>query len=833
MAAKYQLITELYRRTGVAVAKNPQAWQGFLSSACRNYKCRFDEQLLIYAQRPDAVAVAKLETWNRQFKRWVNKDSKGIAVFDPKGRRNTLKYYFDVSDTHEGYYGSRPVPIWQMDERYEQAVMERLSDRFGDVESTDLASALMETAKNAVEDNLQDYFSQLKDCTKDSFLEELDDFNIEVIYRRLAANSVAFMLISRCGLDTNEFFDREDFADIVNFNTPATINAIGVATSDIAEMALREISQSIRNVQMAEKDQNRTFAQRTQAQYDKGRQQPERSEYNERNHLQQTGGLSYSRPNITDRARASAWQVRFDAQGLSGEAQTSDLSQPADIGQAERASARGRADSTPEVGASDEAALSRAGRDRGTERESSDAVGRTDEQHPQPSGGSDTDRTDLQVSVAKEDEVRVNLPTVDEQIEMIAKAEDEKASAFAISKEDIDSVLQKGSGFEDSKYRIYRQFQKGENKQKNIEFLKDEYGTGGGGHTFPDGFGGHTWHNGNHFVVNSVSFVDGKHYHDNKANLRLLRQRSDELCREYALSVIEHPSGKKKPYALYQAEKQGRPTRDNVARQAVDEAIAQSYTLKDFDRIMAEMGYRVSFDPNRKYWTIIGKGWQRPKRLYKLGEDYTNDRITERISQNSYAVRFDRFTDTPKQVKVYRVKGSLSDIKKIGGLRGLYLHYCYKLGILPKNKKQNYARLHYLLKDDLMKMEAIAKETRLLCRNHIDTAQQLLSYEGSLEMEMSALLEKRKELYSKSRSAKDEDTKSQVKAELSDISKRLSILRKEVKLCEGIAARSDTLKEKLAAIRADEQEQQRKELTKNEHRRRSGRTNRPNELGGL
>lgn len=494
MAAKYQLITELYRRTGIAVAKNPQAWQGFLSSACRNYKCRFDEQLLIYAQRPDAVAVAKLETWNRQFKRWVNKDSKGIAVFDPKGRRNTLKYYFDVSDTHEGYYGSRPVPIWQMDERYEQAVMERLSDRFGDVESTDLASALMETAKNAVEDNLQDYFSQLKDCTKDSFLEELDDFNIEVIYRRLAANSVAFMLISRCGLDTNEFFDREDFADIVNFNTPVTINAIGVATSDIAEMALREISQSVRNVQMAEKDQNRTFEQRTQAQYDKGRQQPERSEYNERNHLQQTGGLSYSRPNITDRARASAWQVRFDAQGLSGEAQASDLSQSADIGQAERASARGRADCTPEVGASDEAALSRAGRDRGTERESTDAVGRTDEQHPQSSGGSDTDRTDLQVSIAKEDEVRVNLPTVDEQIEMIAEAEDENASAFTISKEDIDSVLQKGSGVADGKYRIYRQFQKGEDRQKNIEFLKNEYGTGGGTHIFPDGFSGHSWH---------------------------------------------------------------------------------------------------------------------------------------------------------------------------------------------------------------------------------------------------------------------------------------------------------------------------------------------------
>ena len=194
MAAKYQLITELYHRTGKTVTRNPQAWQSFLASACRNYKCRFDEQLLIYAQRPDAVAVAKIETWNKQFKRWVNKDSKGIAVFDTKGRRNTLKYYFDITDTHEGYYGSRPVPIWQMNERYEQAVIERLSDRFGEVEKNALADVLMETAKNAVEDNLQDYTAQLKDYLKDSFLEELDDFNIEVIYKRLAVNSVAWIL---------------------------------------------------------------------------------------------------------------------------------------------------------------------------------------------------------------------------------------------------------------------------------------------------------------------------------------------------------------------------------------------------------------------------------------------------------------------------------------------------------------------------------------------------------------------------------------------------------------------------------------------------------------
>ena len=507
MAAKYQLITELYQRTGKTVTRNPQAWQGFLSSACHNYKCRFDEQLLIYAQRPDAIAVTTIEVWNKLFKRWVNKDSKGIAVFDTKGRRNTLKYYFDVSDTHEGYYGSRPVPIWQVSERYEQVVMERLSDRFGEVESDSFAEVLMETARNAVEDNLQDYTAQLKDCIKDSFLEGLDDFNIEVMYRELAANSVAYMLMTRCGIDAVEYFDREDFGAIVNFNTPQTLNAIGIATSDIAEMALREISLAIRNVQIAEKGQNRTFAPKPQSRYDSGRTQPERSENNGRTHLHQTGRLSYSRPNITDRARNSAWQIRTDAQGLSGEAQEGDLPQPADIRRTERTPAPDRADGVTEVRASDEAALQGAGRDGRTERESTDAVGTGNEQHPQPSGGSDTGRADLQIepepveggeqlSIATEEEVKANLPTVDEQIEMMVEAEDEKSSAFSVSQEDIDAILTKGSGVEDGKYRIYRQFWKHEDSKSNIAFLKKEYGTGSSHITFSDGTEGYAWHDG-------------------------------------------------------------------------------------------------------------------------------------------------------------------------------------------------------------------------------------------------------------------------------------------------------------------------------------------------
>ena len=340
----------------------------------------------------------------------------------------------------------------------------------------------------------------------------------------------------------------------------------------------------------------------------------------------------------------------------------------------------------------------------------------------------------------------------------------------------------------------------------------------------------------NHFVVNSVSYTDGKHYHDNKKNLRLLRQRSDELCREYALSVIENPTGRKKPYALCQAEKNGLPSRDNVARQAIDEAISKSFTLKDFDRQLAMMGYHINLNPNRKYWTIIGKGWERPKRLYKLGCDYTNERITERIRENTYAVKFISLAEPKNQVKRYRVNGSVKTAKKIGGLRGLYLHYCYRLGILPKRKNPNYARLHYLLKEDLMKMDAIARETKLLCRNHIETAGQLSEYKGSLKTEMEELTEQRKGLYAQSRKLTDavpgskNKEKETVKAQIKEITERLKVIRKEVRLCEGIEARSETLRKKMQIIRAEETKEKGKETMKNEHRRRSGRTNRKDEF---
>ena len=402
--------------------------------------------------------------------RWVNKDSKGIAVFDSKDRRNTLKYYFDMSDSHEGYYNNRPVPIWQMNDRYEQAVIERLSDRFGDTPENALEETLIQTDINAVEDNLTDYLSQFKDFTQDSFLEELDD------------------------LDASEYFDIEDFADIINYNPPNTLGAIGITTSDISEMALKEISYVIRNVQIAENAQNRVFARESATAYDNGRKQPERSDDNERNHLHQTGGLSYSRPDITDRASSSVWQIRPDAQGLSGAEQAGDVPESADRGQIERTSLRGGTNSSHEIGTDDEATRTGTGRDGGTERESSDAVGRLDEQREEPSPGSNTERTDLLLCVATDDEVTENLPTVDEQIQMMVEVEDEKSSAFSVSQEDIDSVQIKSSGFSEGKYHIYRQFQKYEDSKENVDFLKKEYGTWSWTHYYPDGTQGGSSH---------------------------------------------------------------------------------------------------------------------------------------------------------------------------------------------------------------------------------------------------------------------------------------------------------------------------------------------------
>ncbi len=264
MARKYDLISELYNRTCKTVVGNPENWQSFLQSACYNFRLRFDEQLLIYAQRPDATAVLEIERWNGQFGRWVNKGARGIAVFEDADRnRQRLLHYFDISDTHESRY-SRPVPIWRMKPEYTDDVIATLEGTFGELERKDtLEDAILSAASNAVEDNLPDYLSDLLASTEDSFLEGLGEDAISALYRACVTNSVAYMLMVRLGIDPSEYFEADDFREVTNFTTKNTLNALGFATSDIAEMGLAEISRTITALDR----QNRIIADREKSGY--------------------------------------------------------------------------------------------------------------------------------------------------------------------------------------------------------------------------------------------------------------------------------------------------------------------------------------------------------------------------------------------------------------------------------------------------------------------------------------------------------------------------------------------------------------------------------------
>lgn len=245
MASKFQFITELYRATLAELTGDYESWTGFLRAACYNYKCPFDEQVLIYAQRPNATAVLELEKWNRQFGRWVNAGATGIAVIDEAHGKGRLKHYFDITDTHATRI-SRPVPIWSMEPAYTEPVIETLEATFGTLaEKDNLPDAILSASRNAVADNVQDYLRDLLDCRGGSMLEELDALNVEVTYRRALESSVAYMLMTRLSLPAMAYLLPEDFEGIYSFDTPSTINALGIATSDIAEMGLREISRTV------------------------------------------------------------------------------------------------------------------------------------------------------------------------------------------------------------------------------------------------------------------------------------------------------------------------------------------------------------------------------------------------------------------------------------------------------------------------------------------------------------------------------------------------------------------------------------------------------------
>lgn len=395
MPTKFQLITELYDQTVQSVTGSYQSWTGFLRAACYNYKCPFDDQILIYAQRPDATAVLEMERWNRQFGRWVNRGAKSIAVFGDDGQ-NCLKLYFDVSDTHASRF-ARPLPIWTMHPAFEPEVIETLEATFGNLaEKENLADAVRSACHNAVADNITDYLQDLRDCREDSLLEELDDLNLEVFYRDALEVSVAYMLLTRLGLRADDYFSPDEFAHVYEFNTPPTINALGIATSDIAEMGLREIS---RTVMQAQRDQ--FFANREKSRYDDHTEQHETDRERSKqygDHLQDAGWLSGAEPADAADAGGASGQVRGAAESVPEEAPQGALHQPQDQRQADGASGRDRADRTEDGGAVRDTDGTERGRDGGSESDRSPALDGPDEQSPAQRGGTGAQRPDLQLT---------------------------------------------------------------------------------------------------------------------------------------------------------------------------------------------------------------------------------------------------------------------------------------------------------------------------------------------------------------------------------------------------------------------------------------------------
>ena len=383
MARKYDFISELYNRTCKTVVASPASWEAFLRSACYNYRLRFDEQLLVHAQRPDATAVLQIDDWNQKFGRWVNRGAHGIAVFeDADQRRQRLVHYFDISDTHPSRF-SRRVPIWQMQDEYTAEVIDTLESTFGELNDKEtLAVAIESAARNAVEDNIPDYLTDLLYSVEDSFLDGVSEEEITHIFKTAVRNSIAYMMMTRLGIDAGEYFEPDDLRDVVNFTTPATLNALGYATSDIAEMGLSEISRTI----LALDRQNRTIAESRSAGYNK-ENKTERSPDDERDHLHDAGRLSASRSDNAGTAGAVDGQVRPDAEEVPEGASQGALLQPADELLSERAFERHGAQSDRAGAESDGADGGVGGRDGEPESNGYDELGSEDEQHPEPSAG--------------------------------------------------------------------------------------------------------------------------------------------------------------------------------------------------------------------------------------------------------------------------------------------------------------------------------------------------------------------------------------------------------------------------------------------------------------
>ena len=483
MVKKFDVITKLYEEATQEVTESPEKWIAFLQSASKNYRLPFDEQLLIHVQRPEATAVFPMEKWNEKFGRWVKRDSKGIAVFDKSSDRLKLKYYFDVSDTREGKYKRlvRPVSLWSVAEEQQEPVKEALVNTFGvtDGDRKEFAMVILEASLNIAEDNIGDYLPDILLATKDSPLEEIDEFNIRLKMKQLLANSISYMLFLRCGIEPDIYLETRDFQNIRDFHTKELVNLFGVAASDMSEMALGEVADTIRKLKIQERKQ-RTFVEQKTTDYNVDNKQEiatERGQDNGSNHIQQTGRLSPAESYNSRGRGSSPWEVRISPKTISDEESVRNVSESSDSGNIEPASDSDGGRSTEQNGDTYSADGRERGRDRRTESQRSDGVDRENEQYPAESAGNREERNpgELEENNRSSD----ILPSEEEQLQILEEKAEEKSPAFSFSQELIDEVLQDGPHFADGKYDIYSYLKQEHSTSENVKFLQGAYGIGG------------------------------------------------------------------------------------------------------------------------------------------------------------------------------------------------------------------------------------------------------------------------------------------------------------------------------------------------------------------
>ena len=483
MVKKFDVITKLYEEATQEVTESPEKWIAFLQSASKNYRLPFDEQLLIHVQRPEATAVLPMEKWNEKFGRLVKRDSKGIAVFDKSSDRLKVKYYFDVSDTREGKYKRlvRPVSLWSVAEEQQEPVKEALVNTFGvtDGDRKEFAMVILEVSLNIAEDNIGDYLPDILLATKDSPLEEIDEFNIRLKMKQLLANSISYMLFLRCGIEPDIYLETRDFQNIRDFHTKELVNLFGVAASDMSEMALGEVADTIRKLKIQERKQ-RTFVEQKTTDYNVDNKQEiatERGQDNGSNHIQQTGRLSPAESYNSRGRGSSPWEVRISPKTISDEESVRNVSESSDSGNIEPASDSDGGRSTEQNGDTYSADGRERGRDRRTESQRSDGVDRENEQYPAESAGNREERNpgELEENNRSSD----ILPSEEEQLQILEEKAEEKSPAFSFSQELIDEVLQDGPHFADGKYDIYSYLKQEHSTSENVKFLQGAYGIGG------------------------------------------------------------------------------------------------------------------------------------------------------------------------------------------------------------------------------------------------------------------------------------------------------------------------------------------------------------------